>query len=136
MASLNGVAPYFEVFDMVASLHFYRDQLGFHVIFASPEVDTKEGRFSHFMRLGRGRMEILLNTAYDSNERPADRHESRWQATQYSHLYIDCDDVPGLHAEISARGVSAKPPEMTRYGMLGFTIVDPDGYGLTFHQTV
>lgn len=136
MPELNGVVPYFEVFDMISSVSFYRDQLGFTLLFASPEVDTNEGRFSHFVRLGRGGAEIMLNTAYDSNERPPDRHEARWQGTRHTRLYFDCDDVRALHEEFTARGVKADPPEMTGYGMLGFSMTDPDGYGLTFHQAV
>jgi hypothetical protein len=61
MSELNGLTPYIEVYDMVASVAFYCGTVGFEIL---------EGRFSHFVRLGRGRAEIMLNTAYDSNERP------------------------------------------------------------------
>ncbi len=49
MTILTGATPYIEVFDMIESVAFYRDQLGFEVVFASPEVVTREGRFSHFV---------------------------------------------------------------------------------------
>ncbi len=134
MPDLNGLIPYVEVFDMIASVAFYRDILGFAVLFASPEVETAEGRFSHFVRMGRGRAEIMLNTAYDSNERPAERSEARWAGCRHIHFYIDCDDVAGLHTEIVEKGGDPAPPASTGYGYLAVSISDPDGYRLTFHQ--
>lgn len=65
-----GLTPLIGVFDMPRSLAFYRDLLGFSVVSASPEVETKEGRFSHWMWLRFGKADIMLNTQYDSNERP------------------------------------------------------------------
>jgi glyoxylase I family protein len=70
-----GLTPLIGVWDMPASLAFYRDLLGFTVVFASPEVETAEGRFSHYMWLKFGGAEVMLNTLYDSNERPGERPE-------------------------------------------------------------
>lgn len=134
MPELTGVTPYFEVFDMTASVAFYRDVLGFNVVFASPEVETAEGRFSHFVRVGLGSIDLMLNTAYDSNERPLERSEARWAGCRHTHLYIDCDDVPALYAVMVARGLQAEPPAPTLYGYLAFHARDPDGFRLVFHQ--
>jgi len=134
MPHLVGLTPYIEVFDMNASLAFYRDLLGFEIRFASPEVDTAEGRFSHFVRLGRGKAELMLNTAYDSNERPPDRREARWSGCRFTRFYVACDDVWALHGEITANGLEAEPPAPTGYGYVAFSVSDPDGYGVTFQQ--
>jgi catechol 2,3-dioxygenase-like lactoylglutathione lyase family enzyme len=134
MPKLEILTPYIEVFDMVASVAFYRDALGFEVLFASPEVQTLEGRFSHFVRLRRGHAEIMLNTAYDSNERPPERSEARWAGCRHIQFYIDCDDVVGLHAEVTGRGFYAAPPALTGYGRLAFSVSDPDGYRLIFQR--
>lgn len=134
MPGVTSLTPYVEVFDMIASVGFYRDTLGFDVLFASPEVETLEGRFSHFVRLGRGHAEIMLNTAYDSNERPPARSEARWAGCRHIQFYIDCDDVLGLHAEVIGRGSDATAPASTGYGYLAFSVSDPDGYRLIFHQ--
>ncbi|HLZ73573.1 VOC family protein [Phenylobacterium sp.] len=134
MPELTGVTPYFEVFDMTASVAFYCDLLGFRVVFASPEVETAEGRFSHFVRLGLGGLDLMLNTAYDANERPPTRSEPRWAGCRHTHLYLDCDDVPALYAEMTARGLQAEPPAPTQYGYLAFHARDPDGFRLVFHQ--
>jgi len=134
MTELTSAVPYFEVFDMNASVAFYRDLLGFEILFASPEVETAEGRFSHFVRLRRGRVELMLNTAYDSGERPPARTEARWAGCRHVHLYIDCDDVPALYAEATARGLEAEAPAPTGYGYLALGVSDPDGHRLIFHQ--
>jgi glyoxylase I family protein len=49
--SPQGLTPLIGVFDMPRALAFYRDVLGFAVVSASPEVETAEGRFSHWMWL-------------------------------------------------------------------------------------
>lgn len=129
-------ATYLEVFDMIESVAFYRDLLGFELVFASPEVVTAEGRFSHFVRLRRGQVDLMLNTAYDSNERPAGRTEPRWDACKHIALYMECDSVEDLFAEFSARGLKTRPPARTNYGYIGFSTSDPDGYSVTFHQAL
>jgi glyoxylase I family protein len=130
----SGLTPYFEVFDMIESVRFYRDVLGFAVTFSSPEVDTKEGTFSHFVRLRFGEFELMLNTAYDSNERPERRNESRWAGHADVVLYIDCPDVDALHGEFTERGLNVPPPKTASYGIRYFQITDPDNYRLTFRM--
>jgi glyoxylase I family protein len=66
-----GLAPLIGVFDMPAALAFYRDVPGFTVFFAAEEVETAEGRFSHFVWLQFGGAELMLNTQYDSMSAPA-----------------------------------------------------------------
>ena len=134
MQDLIRLTPYIEVFDMVASVSFYRDKLGFDVVFASPEVNTAEGRFSHYVRLRSGQAELMLNTAYDSNERPAERSEARWADCRHVRFYIDCGDVLASHAEVASRGVEVAAPAKTGYGYMAFSVSDPDGYGIIFHQ--
>jgi glyoxylase I family protein len=41
---VEGVAPLFQVFDMPASIHFYRDLLGFEVINTSKPLSEQAGR--------------------------------------------------------------------------------------------
>jgi uncharacterized glyoxalase superfamily protein PhnB len=136
MPELSSLIPYIEVYDMVASVAFYRATLGFGILFASPEVETREGRFSHFVRISQGRAEIMLNTAYDANERPPTRDEARWAGCRYTQFYIDCDDVVALHAEVVGRGCEAVPPAPTAYGYLAFTVADPDGHLLIFQRPI
>jgi len=57
----GGLTPLIQVFDMPHALAFYRDLLGFGVVSASPEVETPEGRFSHWTRLLLGAADLMLN---------------------------------------------------------------------------
>jgi len=134
MTELTGATPYFEVFDMNASVAFYRDKLGFEVTFASPEVTTVEGRFSHYVQLRRDGAALMLNTAYDENTRPPNRSEARWAGCRHIALYVDCGDVDALYAECTQRGLDAPPPARTSYGYHAFSVQDPDGYGMIFHR--
>jgi hypothetical protein len=65
-----GLTPLIQVFDMPRALVFHRDLFGFGVVSASPEVETPEGRFSHWTWLRLGAADLILNAQYDSGERP------------------------------------------------------------------
>lgn len=126
-----GLTPLIQVFDMTASLAFYRDLLGFTVVSCSPEVETKEGRFSHWMWLRFGKADIMLNTKYDSNERPAQR--PRKMSTDVA-FYIHCSDVQLAYQELTGRGLKTAPPVVAGYGNKLFDVVDPDGYTVVFQE--
>src|SRR6202020_255446 len=96
--SLLGLTPLIGVFDMPRALAFYRDMLGFSVVSASPEVETAEGRFSHWMWVQLGRAEVMLNTQYDSNERPMEAPEKRSKDAVF---YLHCSDVELAYRELS-----------------------------------
>jgi glyoxylase I family protein len=126
-----GLTPLIGVFDMPTALAFYRDLLGFTVVFASPEVETAEGRFSHFMWLRFGGAEIMLNTQYDSNERPMQPPEKKSKGAVF---YIHCSDVELAYRELTERGLKAERPKMAPYGLRLFTVEDPDGYTIVFQE--
>jgi len=128
-----GLTPLIGVFDMPRSLAFYRDLLGFSVVFASPEVETAEGRFSHYMWLRFGGAEIMLNTLYDSNERPLEPPE---KTPKEAAFYIGCADVDLAYKELTQRGLNADPPTMAGYGLKLFSVQDPDGYTVVFQEVV
>lgn len=126
-----GLTPLIGVFDMNRSLAFYRDLIGFSVVSASPEIETREGRFSHWMWLRFGGAEIMLNTQYDSNERPL---EEPAKTAKDAVFYISCDDVERAYKELTDRGLKAGRPQMAPYGLNTFSTVDPDGYTVVFQE--
>jgi glyoxylase I family protein len=126
-----GLTPLIGVFDMPTALAFYREVLGFTVFFASPEVETAEGRFSHFMRLKFGGAEIMLNTQYDSNERPRQPPE---KSSKDAVFYIHCTDLEVAYQELTERGLKAERPTMAPYGLKRFSAEDPDGYTIVFQE--
>jgi glyoxylase I family protein len=126
-----GLTPLIGVFAMPRSLAFYRDLLGFSVVSASPEVETEEGRFSHWMWLRFGGAEIMLNTQYDSNERPLQEPE---KTPKDAVFYIGCSDIELAYQELTHRGLQAERPKVAPYGLKLFSLEDPDGCTIVFQE--
>jgi catechol 2,3-dioxygenase-like lactoylglutathione lyase family enzyme len=62
----GGLCPLLQVFDMPASIAFYRDILGFEVLSPVP-ADLR----CDWVLLRLHDSELMLNTAYDADERPS-----------------------------------------------------------------
>lgn len=132
---LTGLIPLLQVFDMPRALAFYRDGLSFAVVAHSPEVETAEGRFHHWMWLKNGAVELMLNTAYDSGERPAVLDASRWAGHGDVTLFIGCQTIDAMHAELTARGLPVGPVSDTPHGLRQMSLTDPDGYVICFQAS-
>lgn len=127
---VRGVCPLLQVYDMPASIRFYRDKLGFDVVSTSPVLGPDK---FHWAWLRLGTAEIMLNTAYESdNERPVPADRARVAAHGDTGLFFGCPDVEGMYEELRDKGVAVKPPKVARYGMKQMSLKDPDGYGLCF----
>jgi glyoxylase I family protein len=124
---IRGLAPLQQVFDMAASIHFYRDILGFEVVSSSRPGEQFDGAL---LRLNG--VELMLNTAYESDERPAIPDASRTAAHDDTGLYFGCPDVEGAYNHVRAKGLAIKQPLIRPYGMKQLNITDPDGYNLCF----
>lgn len=126
--TLHGICPLLQVFDMPASLRFYRDVLGFTVIDqAGPAHDVGWALLSL-----RG-AELMLNTAYERDARPTAPDPARQAAHEDTTLFFGCEELDALHAHLAACGVEAGPPGRTGYGFRAVVVRDPDGYALCFH---
>jgi uncharacterized glyoxalase superfamily protein PhnB len=132
MATLASLTPLLQVFDMPRAVAFYRDTLGFAVVAHSPEIETPEGRMFHWCCLRRDGAQLMLNTAYDTGERPAERDMARWAGHSHTVLFVDCPELDALHAELHARGLAIAPAQTSDYGMRQIEVTDPDGYELCF----
>jgi glyoxylase I family protein len=130
-----GLTPLIGVFDMPQSLAFYRDLLGFEVVTASPEVETTEGRFSHWMWLRLGAANLMLNTLYDSGERPPKPNVAHVAAHGDVCIYIGCSDVAAAYQQLERRGLKVEPPKVAAYGLRLFSVTDPDGYTVVFQES-
>jgi len=82
-------------------------------------------------------MSLMLNTAYDEGERPAMPDAARVAAHGDTALFFGCADVDGAFREMAERGARVtEKPMVTGYGMKRFTVIDPDGYNLSFQGPV
>ena len=127
---VRGVAPLLSVYDMPASIQFYRDGLGFHIAESSPVLP--EG-YSHWVLLRLGEAELMLNTAFESNdERPPERDPAVTAVHGDTVLYFGCPDVDGACKEFRDNGLQVNEPTIAWYGMKQLSLHDPDGYQICF----
>lgn len=136
-AEFGGLCPLLQVFDMPTAVDFYCRVLGFEVSGHSPVVKSPEGEYFHWAMLRRQEMSLMLNTAYDEGERPSKPDAARVAAHGDTTLFFGCADVDSAHREMVDRGARVvERPMVTRYGMKRFTVVDPNGYNLSFQGPV
>jgi len=125
--AVRGVCPLLEVFDMPTSIRFYRDVLGFEVAVAAPPGDD-----CGWALLRLDEAELMLNTAYEANERPTAPDPARVAGHADTTLFFGCPDVDAAYAHVRERGVPVEKPTVREYGMKQLLLTDPDGYGLCF----
>ncbi|HEX4581404.1 MAG TPA: VOC family protein [Acidobacteriaceae bacterium] len=129
---VRGATTLLQVYDMPASVRFYRDVLGFEMVSHSPHRGGDPDRF-HWCWLRLGGAELMLNTAYESDEeRPVHADETRMAAHGDTGLFFGCPDVDAAYEELRAKDVNVSKPHVAPYGMKQMSLRDPDGYGLCF----
>jgi catechol 2,3-dioxygenase-like lactoylglutathione lyase family enzyme len=124
-AEIGGSAPFFIVTDVPQTLAFYRDKLGFDVMFALPPDDIflggvgRGGAMVMFKAIG---VQPVPNYTRDINQGIA-----RWDA------YFYTPDPDALAVEFAAREVEfSLPVQDSADGLRGFELIDLNGYVLYF----
>jgi catechol 2,3-dioxygenase-like lactoylglutathione lyase family enzyme len=125
---IRGIAPFFIVKNVPGSLAFYRDRLGFEVVFQGPSEDDI---FFGIVRRDAA-MIILKDIGVDpvpNYTRDIKKGIARWDA------YLHVPDPDALAAEFLSRNVEFFKPLQDNGGddgLRGFEIKDADGYILFF----
>lgn len=133
---LRDVCPLLQVFDMPTSLAFYRDALGFEIVEAAPPPDQARGDAFGWVWLRRDGANLMLNTAYDTDDvRPAAAEPSRVAAHEDTAVYFSCPDVDAAYRHLRAHGLAADPPIVAPYGMKQLYLKDPDGFTVCLQWT-
>jgi glyoxylase I family protein len=128
---LGMLCPLIQVFDMPRSLAFWRDKLGF------TKVDPKEGGDEiDWCLLNLGDAWLMLNTAYEADERPDQPDPARIDAHLDTGLFFNARDLDAIYAHLQAQGVESEAPKTVAYGMRQLYLRDPNGYGLCFQHPV
>jgi catechol 2,3-dioxygenase-like lactoylglutathione lyase family enzyme len=122
-AIIGAISPSFIVSDVVQTIAFYRDKLGFETRFLAPDQDP------FFAIIGRDGAQIFIKSERDVS--PVPNH------TRHPHLRLDAfvyaSDPDALAADFAEHGAEFSVPlEDTHDGLRGFEIRDPDGYVLFF----
>ena len=123
---ISGIAPFFIVKNVPASLRFYRDRLGFDITFQGPSDDD-----IFFGIVKRGAAMIMLKDVgvdpVPNYTRDIKKGIARWDA------YLHVLDPDALAAEFSLRNVEFfQPLRDNDDGLWGFEVKDADGYILFF----
>ncbi len=119
---ITGISPFFIVQDVARALAFYRDRLGFEVIFQEFGDDL----FFGIVRRD-GAMIMFKDVGVDSLPNYRREPAARWDA------YLDVPDPDALAAEFASRNVEfSQPLKDTDDGLRGFELKDSDGYVLFF----
>ena len=119
-----GITPIFTVPDVAATVEYYRDRLGFDVVFmSSPE--------------GVGDYAAVSLGGHDIHFREGTAPEAPGID---GGVYIEVRDVDRFYAEVKTRGaledgfprsfdeIREHPPEDKDYGLRDTILVDPNGY--------
>jgi glyoxylase I family protein len=130
---IEGICPLLQVFDMPASLAFYRDVLGFELVQAAPPPERVEGAGFDWAWLRLDRADLMLNTAYDPDAvRPPTPDPARVAAHGDTALFVACPDVDAAYSHLRAHGLDLEPPATAPYGMKQLYVKDPDGFTICF----
>ena len=81
-------------------------------------------------------IEIMLNTAYEKEYRPAKKDETRQAAHADTSIYFGCPDTNKLYEYLLSKNIDVKPPVKTIYNFMALYGFDPDGYQLVFHWPI
>ncbi len=122
--SLTAIVPFFIVRELLTSIAFYRDRLGFDLACITPPDDP------YFAIVRRDDIEIMLK-AILPEVLPTPNHArhpwARWDA------FINTGDPDALSCEFIARGVTLRTPlGVDGDNLRGFEVADHDGYVLFF----
>jgi glyoxylase I family protein len=103
--------------------------LGFEVVHTTT---PREGDQFDWGLLRLNDTELMLNTAYEQDDRPAAPDPARIAAHRDTCLYFSCPDVDGAYRHLQAHGVEAEEPKIVPWGSKQCYLHDPDGYTLCF----
>lgn len=121
--TISELTPLLEVFDLPASIAFYRDVLGFELV-------SGDDTWWCMLRLGEAR--LMLNTAYEDDERPPEPELARVRGHADTSLYFSSPDLDQVYAHLREKEWAVTEPFVTSYGMRQVSTKDPDGFQLFF----
>lgn len=126
---VRGMTPLLEVFDMASSLRFYHDVLGFEIVMTDNNTVAPDHNWV-WLRLGGA--DVMLNTAYEYENRPSAPDPLRIRSHQDTCLYFGAPNVDEVYEHLTSRGIDVKKPKIAPYGMKQLYLLDPDGFNLCF----
>jgi glyoxylase I family protein len=133
---VRDICALLSVYDMPEAVRFYTKLLGFEVVSRAPTYEVIDGvEHFHWCMLKNGETALMLNTEYDTGERPPTRPALAEQRLGVW-FYLGCPDVDGAFEQLRAAGIQCDPPTVVKYGFRTVSFRDPDGHGITLQWPV
>jgi glyoxylase I family protein len=129
--NIGGVTALLEVFDMPASIAFYR-ALGCEVL---QHWGEREDEWDWAL-LKLGGAELMLNTAYERDQRPPTPDPARTKGHADTELFFHCADLGAVCEVLRRNGLKVPEPETTFYGTRRVRLNDPDGFLIWFQAPI
>jgi len=107
------------------SLAFYRDGLGWQVLFAWGGNGEPRGAC-----LGSGAMQVVLAEPHPASDKSKSHGINGTRPT----VHLRVADIDARYTELNRLGLALFPPEATHWGTRWFVARDPDGNLLAFEQ--
>ena len=124
---VEGLVPLIQVFDMPVAVRFYRDVLGFELV-----SQSHQGEEFDWCLLRLNGANVMLNTAYEREDRPPAPVAHRIAAHEDIGLFFSCPDVDAVYHHLRQNRIDCEPPKVVAYGMKQLYLKDPDGYVICF----
>lgn len=129
----NRMVPELTVTDLLASLHFYADVLGFNIMIRRTNPD--------FAYISLGEAQLMLELYHGEGWNTAELVSPLGRGVNFQ---IEVDDIEQVLARVHAHGVSLYRDLRDNYYSTGettacqreFLVQDPDGYLLRFSQYI
>jgi glyoxylase I family protein len=126
---VRGMTPLLQVYDMATSLRFYCDILGSKIV----QTDSNTTSPNHnWVWLRLNDIDLMLNTAYEYDKRPAAADPGRLVVHDDTAFYFGTPNVDAVYANLRAQGLDVNEPKVAPYGMKQLYVHDPDGFSLCF----
>ncbi len=113
--------------NFAATLSFYRDQLGWSVLYewgnASPNAASARGAM-----LSGGGVKIVIAEPHQSDDSAWSANISGVRPT----LHLRVDDLDARFTQLAANVKLVVPPELTHWGTRWFVVADPDDNLIAF----
>lgn len=129
--NIQGSAPLLSVFNMPASVRFYRDLLGFDLVQTSDQQPEREDDF-YWALLRLNGVELMLEPRGEKSC-PKPITANAWLDRHDMSIYFGCQDLEQVYTYLSSNGVDLQAPSSTSYGFKALHVRDPDGFLLVFH---
>jgi catechol 2,3-dioxygenase-like lactoylglutathione lyase family enzyme len=110
-----------------ASLAFYRDGLGWKVLFSWGDAGEPRGAC-----LSSGAMQVVLAEPHPATDSSKSHGINGTRPT----VHLRVEDIDARYAELNRLGLALFAPESTHWGTRWFVARDPDGNLLAFEQPI